>query len=290
MTGCGTVSVIIPAYNCAGFLRRAVDSALSQTVAPCEVIIADDGSTDDTGAVARSYGCAVDYFRIPHSGVYTVRSAALERVHGDWFLNLDADNFIESGFISASLDVLRNALAVNPKTAFAYPDRIHFRRREVYKRVPEFDVNLFKKGNFVDMNSVVSTRAAKEIGFDGSFNSGWGDYDFFLGMARAGYCGVAQHASPLHYMVRDGSITAATEKDLGRKRMLMRKIIAKHAGFFSEKEASEAVAAFSDEAVIRGMVSGMLEDGMYGSALKYFFSQLPAYPRLPFPFLRGHCQ
>ncbi|HWW62682.1 MAG TPA: glycosyltransferase family A protein, partial [Thermoanaerobaculia bacterium] len=58
-----TVSVIIPAYNYARYLRDAIDSALAQTHAPLEVIVVDDGSTDDTPGVLAEYGDRIRVIR-----------------------------------------------------------------------------------------------------------------------------------------------------------------------------------------------------------------------------------
>ena len=50
------ISLIIPAYNASRYLREAIDSALNQTVKPRQIILVDDGSTDDTLDIARRYG------------------------------------------------------------------------------------------------------------------------------------------------------------------------------------------------------------------------------------------
>ena len=57
------VSVLIPCYNRAAYLGEAIDSALNQTHPPLEVIVVDDGSTDDSAAIAESYGSPVRVLR-----------------------------------------------------------------------------------------------------------------------------------------------------------------------------------------------------------------------------------
>lgn len=72
-----SVSIIIPCYNAASFLRETLDSALRQTVAAAEVILVDDGSTDDSAAIAESYGPPIRVLRQPNQGESVARNAGL---------------------------------------------------------------------------------------------------------------------------------------------------------------------------------------------------------------------
>ena len=259
------ISVIIPTYNYAQFLPQAIDSVLAQSVKPLEIIVADDGSTDNTADVVAAYGPQVRYLHYRHQGVYSVRQALLSEIKGDWFFNLDADNFIEKDFLAQSIAIAQNS---DDKCAFIYPDRITFGAYSRFTRVPEFDINLFKKKNFVDMNALIRTAAAQELAFDPAFNDGWGDYDFFLRLSKAGYRGVAQHTSPLHYRVHSASITAATQTQLDKKHILMERITRKHSDFFTKKETDAALNYFSRAAARRYHVSTLVWERRYFAALR----------------------
>lgn len=86
------VSVIIPTYNCPHFLREAVDSALNQTYSNREVIIVDDGSTDNTPEVVREYGDRVRYIRQNNSGTAAARNTGIRNAKGELIAFLDHDD------------------------------------------------------------------------------------------------------------------------------------------------------------------------------------------------------
>lgn len=92
----GTVSVIIAAYNAAGFIARAIDSALAQTLPPLEIIIADDCSTDGTRDVLAAAAAANPSLKIVllkrNGGPSVARNAAIAQATGDWLAVLDADD------------------------------------------------------------------------------------------------------------------------------------------------------------------------------------------------------
>lgn len=88
------VSVLIPCYNAARWLAQAIESALAQTWAPAEVIVADDGSTDASAAIAASYAPRVRLIEGPHSGGGAARNRLLEAARGDWLQYLDADDYL----------------------------------------------------------------------------------------------------------------------------------------------------------------------------------------------------
>ncbi|MBI2833512.1 MAG: glycosyltransferase [Acidobacteria bacterium] len=86
------VSVIIPAYNAAAYLAAAIDSVLGQTCQDFELLIVDDGSTDATPDIARSYGTRVRHVRQPKSGVAAARNRGISESRGPWVAFLDADD------------------------------------------------------------------------------------------------------------------------------------------------------------------------------------------------------
>jgi len=92
MTQNPTVSVVIPCHNAAPFLRETLDSVLSQTQPALEVIVVDDGSTDDSAAIAESYGPPVRVIRQANGGESVARNRGIEEAKGDWIAFLDADD------------------------------------------------------------------------------------------------------------------------------------------------------------------------------------------------------
>ena len=86
-------SIIIPAYNAAATLARALDSVLMQTWPAHEIIVVDDGSSDATAAVVASYGDKVRYLYQHNAGVSAARNVGAKAASGDWLAFLDADDW-----------------------------------------------------------------------------------------------------------------------------------------------------------------------------------------------------
>ncbi len=88
------ISVIIPTYNCPkDYLREAIESVLSQTLPPLEVIVVDDGSTDDTQQFVSKYTASgVRYLYQTNSGQSAARNLGIRSARGDWIAFLDHDD------------------------------------------------------------------------------------------------------------------------------------------------------------------------------------------------------
>lgn len=89
----GLVSVIIPAYNAAGWVRRAVDSALAQTYPQREILVVNDGSTDTTAQVLAEYGNSIRVLTQPNGGLSSARNLGIREAHGELLAFLDADDY-----------------------------------------------------------------------------------------------------------------------------------------------------------------------------------------------------
>jgi len=101
------VSVIIPAYNAERWIGRAIESVLRQTVAPVEVLVVDDGSTDGTTGVLQEYGNTVRCLHQANSGPSAARNLGIDNVRSDWIAFLDADDEWLPHKIESQLRVLK---------------------------------------------------------------------------------------------------------------------------------------------------------------------------------------
>jgi glycosyltransferase involved in cell wall biosynthesis len=111
-----SVSVIIPAYNSVATLSRCIESALTQTLPPHEIIVINDGSTDATGEVIRAYADRVIHLEQENQGQGAARNAGLSVATGRFVAFLDADDYWLPRFLETSvkfLHVHEDAIAVS---------------------------------------------------------------------------------------------------------------------------------------------------------------------------------
>ena len=85
-------SVVIPAYNSGDFVARAIESVAAQRCADCEIVVVDDGSTDNTVEVVRSFGSRVSLVQQPNQGPGAARNAGIARAAGEYVVFLDSDD------------------------------------------------------------------------------------------------------------------------------------------------------------------------------------------------------
>src|SRR5438034_3045438 len=181
----GLVSVIIPCYNQAHFLREAIQSALAQTYSHREIFIVDDGSTDNTAEATSSFS-GVRYIRQENAGVSTARNTGLKESRGEYLVFLDADDRLLPEALEIGVDCLRQ----HPECAFASghcrhiigsllssPKQLHVVRDHYLELL---------RGNYIWCpGSVIYRRTAFEVvkGFDISLGP-CADYDLYLRITR----------------------------------------------------------------------------------------------------------
>ena len=171
------VSVIIPAFNAAAHLGEALHSVLAQSVRPSQVIVVDDGSSDDTSAVGHAFGAPVEVLRIEHGGIGAARNAGLAVATGDFIALLDADDLWEprklelqlgalerdpglagifcgvTQFVSSELsEAERTKLTVDAASMPGFLPSALLLRRDAYERVGPFATGL-RVGEFIDWHA-----------------------------------------------------------------------------------------------------------------------------------------
>lgn len=222
----GLVSVIIPTYNRARIIPRAIESALAQTYPNLELVIVDDGSDDDTRAVIEAYGPRIRYFYQENAGVSAARNRAMKYARGEFIAFLDSDDLWRPWRIESQVMALMRhpaaGLAWTDMTAVEESGRViderHLRvmyaahgKVEIETVMRQVDVlgslsahvpselaaspvrlgDLFNEillGNLLHTSTVLVRRAWVERvgGFDPSFVRAGEDYEFYVRLCSVG--------------------------------------------------------------------------------------------------------
>ena len=152
------VSIIMPTYNRANIIGRAIDSVLKQTFHNFELIIIDDGSTDDTEAlITEKYAehlknGKIKYLKQENKGVNIARNKGLATATGNIIAYLDSDNYWLDTYLEKTVAALFDNNRSTGYTAIDVDDRV--RNRKFIRETP-YDRNLLLNSNFIDLNVFV---------------------------------------------------------------------------------------------------------------------------------------
>jgi len=178
------VSVIIPCYNHAQFLGEAIESVINQTYPYVEIIVVDDGSTDDTPQIAQTYP-NIQYVRQDNLGLSRARNVGLSHSHGCYIVFLDADDCL----FPDAIDIGLRALASRSDCAITFGPFVNFGTGNGMQRLSR-DTN-FNYTELLQLNCIGNPGAAlyrrwvfSEIGGFDETNSPAADYDLYLRVAR----------------------------------------------------------------------------------------------------------
>lgn len=105
------VSVIIPVYNVATYLEKCIESVIAQTYENIQIILINDGSTDNSKKICEKYALLdnrIDVIEQKNEGVSSARNKGLEHVKGKYICFVDSDDYVEHNFIEVLVDNLKN--------------------------------------------------------------------------------------------------------------------------------------------------------------------------------------
>jgi SAM-dependent methyltransferase len=181
-------AIVINAFNQAHFLSDAIESCLRQTVEIDEIIVVDDGSTDDTASVVARYP-NVRLIRQDNRGLAAARNTGLAATDATYVTFLDADDLL----LPAALELGIRQLSAQPQAAMVYGAHrmVDARKRPISGKIyipvsGDAYLQFLRRGNFIGMHATVVYRREHLValgGFDESFPS-CEDYELFLRIAK----------------------------------------------------------------------------------------------------------
>jgi GT2 family glycosyltransferase len=193
-----TVSIVIPSYNYGRFLSDAVQSALAQTVPALEIVIADDGSTDDSLAVAERFQrfANVRVLKLEHAGAIATFNTAVHATRGDFFVILSADDRLDPRFIERTLPLLE----AHPEAAYVYTAYRMFGARLRTLPARPYDPHLLARRPYI-IGTVLMRRAAFDAvgGYSTDLEFGYEDWDLYVTLAQREWRGVPLPEVLFHY-------------------------------------------------------------------------------------------
>lgn len=221
------VSIVLPTFNRAQLIGRAISSVLTQTYQNWELLVIDDGSTDETSSLVSSFGDSrIRYFRKSNSGAGASRNLGIEKSLGTWITFIDSDDEYDPAKIEMQLNAASQANADLVVCGSIYlKDGVEFRRK-----IPEPKVDLSRallerqKGTGVSTPIFFVRRellVQKRILFDSSLPA-YQDWDFLYQVSmHSNYVVVPHHLYKVHFQ-RGQRVHSGTNV-LGAFRVLLAK-------------------------------------------------------------------
>jgi glycosyltransferase involved in cell wall biosynthesis len=159
------ISIAIPAYNSELCLRETLESALDQTHPAHEILVIDDGSTDRTEEVARSFGDRIRYIKQQNQGIAGARNTAIKEATGDWIAFLDHDDLILPTKLEKQLAIIE----ANPDLVVVYSAFTYLYTNGTTKLIPAFPSTklwpaLRYRTPILPSTSIIRRSALQEIG------------------------------------------------------------------------------------------------------------------------------
>ena len=244
------VAVVIPCYGQAEFLPATVASVCAQTYGELEIVIVDDGSPDDTAAVAERLASAhaerpIRVVRQHNQGLSASRNNGIAAASGEYVLVLDSDDLIAPTFIQDCVAVLD----ARPDISIAYGQQRYFGEENQFTPMPEYDFVQLTQRNLFPCTALYRRRAFDEVGgYDEGLTS-YEDWDFWLGCGERGHFGLFVPHAVFCYRKRIGSMLADAR---ARDTQLKAQIVLNHPLLFSPEQAVWAQRVLAGDPVSIG--------------------------------------
>lgn len=220
-----TVSVIVPLYNAAPFIGEALESIVASTYRPIEVIVVDDGSTDDSLYVAEDFARKHSEVRVIHqanAGVSAARNHAIRVSNGEYILPVDADDKIAPYYIEHAV------AAMNEQVRIVSCRAEYFGNKHGEWLLPEFSHELLARKNMIHVSSLFRKADWQRVNGFCEQDIYREDWDFWLSLMELGGEYVRLNEVGLYYRVQHSSRRTKAKNE---KRAIVDAINRRHAAY-----------------------------------------------------------
>ena len=196
------VSVIMPMYNAAPYVGEALASVLQSTYRPIEVVVVDDGSSDDSLSIAQAFAAEHPEVRVLHqanAGVSAARNYAIREAKGEWILPVDADDKITSTYIEHAVAAIRDDVRIIGCRAE------YFGARQGEWKLPAFSRELLARKNMIHACCMFRKADWQKVGGYCEEEIYREDWDFWLSLMEQGGEYVQLDEVGLYYRVQEGT-------------------------------------------------------------------------------------
>lgn len=211
-------AIIIPCYNYGRFLSEAIESALAQTQPAAQVIVVDDGSTDNSLEIARSYGVQVQ--QRPHAGTSAAKAAGICATDCDCFTILDADDNLAPNYLEETVPILES----DPRVALVYTPMTLFGAAEGVVPARPFSLARLMGANYIHGSSLTRRTAYDETeGYANIQCVKYEDWHLFLTIAERGWRATPARSTMLYYRQHSTSRnrTAGEDHELAVRQIIL---------------------------------------------------------------------
>lgn len=222
------VSVVIPVFNYARFLSRAIDSVLNQSYGNFEIIVVDDGSTDNTPLVASMYGDLIRYVPKKNGGVSSARNVGILQAKGQYIAFLDADDEWEELKISCQIDFMeKNYNYIMSYTDMSYVENgrlVHesFLHERSYKCLSSgwLFASLLQESFILPSTVIIRRECFDQVGYFNESLTHAEDQELWLRVSRKFQIGFLDMPLTIRHEHGEGATSSRTKFHLGQINML----------------------------------------------------------------------
>lgn len=209
------ISVIIPVYNTERYLRRCVDSVLTQTFTDFEVLLIDDGSKDKSGEICDEYvekDSRIKVFHKENGGVSSARNVGLDNACGEWVVFVDADDKVADGYFTIRKDFEDSDVIQKPHIIVTENQNLIYNYQELSvlrERDSIFRYYVQKRNNAL-WDKLIKRNLIKDTRFNTNVFIGE-DFLFFLSILPGVRKWAFDNVGAYHYYIHNGSAMQSVE-------------------------------------------------------------------------------